>query len=355
VISLAAATPLNCIAQATAPDLVREEIVFYHGEDRLSGTLVRPSSGRHPAVVTILGSGAQDREYGGDVPALAENFAKHGIACLSWDKPGVGKSTGDFNRQSFKDRADEALAAINYLRQRKDIVPDKIGIWGHSQGGMIAPLAASLSENVAFLIEVGGWQGPAWRQDIVRVEMEMRGANCSEADIREAVVFATMRMEMMRGKAPFEEFDRKQMAVASKSWFDPYIHYCPADLFYVSRPILNHNLASSWSKVRCPVLVIYGECDRSSGNPKPLIALITAGLARARNKNLTVRLFPMADHSLHPVPPERQPRQSGADKPTTEQKPEGEKRFVPGYLELLVEWLNKHIVSPASPVLPDSR
>ena len=70
-------------------------------------------------------------------------------------------TTGDFNTRTFRDQAEVTLAALDYLRARDDIRPDRVGLWGHSQGGMIAPLAAAISDKVAFLIEVSGWQGPA--------------------------------------------------------------------------------------------------------------------------------------------------------------------------------------------------
>jgi alpha-beta hydrolase superfamily lysophospholipase len=128
-----------------------EEVEFRHGDHRLAGSLYLPGgTGPFPAVAMVLGSGARDRAYGGAVPVIGGHFSKHGIACLAWDKPGVGGSTGDFNAQTFQDRAGEALAAVRFLRERKDIVPGRVGLWGHSQGGMVAPLAASLSDQVAF-------------------------------------------------------------------------------------------------------------------------------------------------------------------------------------------------------------
>ena len=84
-----------------------EEVHFRHGDHVLAGSLYRPGlPGPHPAVALVLGSGEQDRNYGGTGPALGRHFARHGFACLAWDKPGVGRSTGDFNTQTFQDRAD---------------------------------------------------------------------------------------------------------------------------------------------------------------------------------------------------------------------------------------------------------
>jgi alpha-beta hydrolase superfamily lysophospholipase len=155
----------------------------------------------------ILGSDRHDRDYGGVGPALGRHFARAGFACLAWDKPGVGKSTGDYNTQTLRDRAEEALAAVRFLRSRNEIRADRIGLWGHSQGGMVAPLAASLSDEVAFLIEVSGWQGPVWKQDAVRVEAELRAAGFSDADVERADAFARKRMDMIRGTSPYEDLE----------------------------------------------------------------------------------------------------------------------------------------------------
>ena len=135
--------------------------------------------GPYPAIVLILGSEDHDRNYGGVASFLGDHFARAGFACLTWDRPGIGRSTGDFNKQTFRDRANEALAAVQFLRGRPEIGQHQIGLWGHSQGGMIAPLAASFSGDVAFLIEVSGWQGPAWKQDPARVEAELRAGSIS--------------------------------------------------------------------------------------------------------------------------------------------------------------------------------
>src|SRR5262249_61195902 len=136
------------------------------------------------------GSGAGARAYGGAGPALGRHFAGSGVVCLAWDKPGVGRSSGDFNAQTFRDRAEESLAAVRFLRQRPDVRPDQVGLWGHSQGGMVAPLAASLSDQVAFVIEVSGWQGAAWRQDAARAEAGLRARGRLGSRMKEAAPFS---------------------------------------------------------------------------------------------------------------------------------------------------------------------
>jgi pimeloyl-ACP methyl ester carboxylesterase len=316
--------------------VIVEQVRFLHGKNSLAGDLYKPSTGgRHPAVALVLGSGAQDRNYAGTGPALGRHFARHGFACLTWDKPGVGKSTGDFNAQTFRDRADEALAAVAFLRARADIRTDRVGLWGHSQGGMVAPLAASLSDKVAFVIEVSGWQGPAWQQDHTRVEAELRADGFSAKDIETAVAFAKARMRLIRGDGEFEELGKMQQAVKEFDWFK-YVHECDRTLFYSARRNVNDNSEPWWEKVRCPVLVIFGDKDTSSGPPEPLVAIIRRALAKAGNKDVTTKIFANADHSLCKTGGRKEARERASQK-AKDASPD----FVDGYLDLMTTWLKK--------------
>jgi uncharacterized protein len=318
-------------------DVTIEDVHFRCGDNLLAGSLFRPQApGPRPAVALVLGSGKQDRSYGGMGTALAKHFARQGFACLTWDKPGVGNSTGDFNAQNFRDRAEEALAAVRFLRDRPDIRRDQVGVWGHSQGGMVAPLAASLSDDVGFLIEVSGWQGPAWKQDSVRVEAELRADDFSEADVAAATAFARRRMDLIRSNLPFEELDKEQEAVKEQSWF-PYVHRCDRILFESARPVVGYDSGPSWEGVRCPVLVIYGDKDTSSGPPDDLVALIRRGLAKAGNHDVTVKIFPNADHSLRPSKTGRKE----AAQPAKARESGEDADFAPGYVDAMTLWLTE--------------
>jgi pimeloyl-ACP methyl ester carboxylesterase len=330
----------NLQKDARLPEVSREEVNFRHGKNLLAGTLYKAASkGPHPAIALVLGSGAQDRNYGGTGPALGNHFARHGFACLTWDKPGVGRSTGDFNAQSLRDRAEETLAAVSFLRARADICSERVGLWGHSQGGMVAPLAASLSEKIAFLIDVAGWQGPAWRQDETRVEAEMRADGWPAKEIEKAVAFAKARMQLIRSDKSFEELDRIQQREKTAVWFD-YVHVCDEALFYSARRSVEYDSEPSWAGVRCPVLVIFGDKDTSSGPPEPLVAIIRRGLAKAGNNDVTVKIFANADHSLRPTKTGgRKEAQERAKNKAQRERPE----FVEGYLELMSDWLQKQV------------
>jgi pimeloyl-ACP methyl ester carboxylesterase len=314
-----------------------EEVRFHSGGNTLAGTLVLPGTpGPYPAIAFVLGSGPADRTYYGMAPHLWRHFARHGFACLSWDKSGVGKSTGDYNAQSFRDRADEALAAVRFLRDRAEVSKDRVGLWGHSQGGAVAPLAASSSGDVAFLIEVGGSQVVAWQQDIFRVEAELRADGFSEEDIREAVAFARMRMGLIRGEGEFEDLERSHAGVERRPWFK-YAGRCDRALFYSARRMVEFDPGPAWAKVRCPVLAIYGAKDTSLPAEKSL-PIIRRGLDVAGNRDVTIRVFPRADHGLRTS-------ETGGPKEARERskarRPGDATDFAPGYLDLMTGWLTE--------------
>ncbi|MBE9592326.1 MAG: alpha/beta fold hydrolase, partial [Proteobacteria bacterium] len=128
---------------------------------KLVGTLTLPSdTGVFPAVVLITGSGPHDRDetiYGHHpFLILADYLTRQGIAVLRVDDRGVGESTGDFSQATSEDFASDVLAGIEYLKTRKEINPEQIGLIGHSEGGLIAPMVAVKSPDVAFIVLMAG-------------------------------------------------------------------------------------------------------------------------------------------------------------------------------------------------------
>lgn len=141
----------------------REEQVAVQSVEgvRLAGTLTLPQgAGPHPAVLLVSGSGPQDRDETllGHKPFLviADYLTRRGIAVLRLDDRGVGASTGAFGAATSDDFARDAEAAVRWLRARSDVADDRVGIVGHSEGGMIAPLVASRTRDVAFVVLLAG-------------------------------------------------------------------------------------------------------------------------------------------------------------------------------------------------------
>ncbi len=140
-----------------------EEIKFDNSKDKieLAGTLTLPEKdGKFPAVILISGSGPQNRdeEMLGHKPflVLSDFLTKNGIAVLRFDDRGTAKSTGDFNKATTFDFARDVEYAIEYLQKRKEINKDKIGLIGHSEGGIIAPIIASKNKDIDFIVLMAG-------------------------------------------------------------------------------------------------------------------------------------------------------------------------------------------------------
>ena len=124
-------------------------VAFASGPTTLAGSLYLPArGGRHPAVILVHGSGPQTRD---SYAPFAKVFAKHGIATLIYDKRGTGALTGNWQRAPFSALADDAAAGLEFLRRRVEIDSTRVGIWGGSEGGWIAPWVASINPNVAFV------------------------------------------------------------------------------------------------------------------------------------------------------------------------------------------------------------
>ena len=161
-------------------------------------------------VFLLQGSGDADREA---ESFYADHFARSGIATLVYDKRGTGSSSGDHRQETFNDFAADALAGVHYLQSRKEIDRNRVGLYGRSHGGIVAPLAASLSRDVAFVINVSGAGVPPYQQMTYQAETEMRRDGFSEADIAEAIAYMNQKWEVARtgGKG----WDKLQSATQS--------------------------------------------------------------------------------------------------------------------------------------------
>ena len=133
---------------------VREDVRFPNGDITLAGTLIKPATaGPHPVIVWLSGRGSAARQNSPTQRVLAE----HGIASLIYDKRGSGQSTGNFAKATFNELVSDALAAVRFLSQRKDINAKQIGLSSQSAGGWVAPVVVTQSEvPIAFVITTVG-------------------------------------------------------------------------------------------------------------------------------------------------------------------------------------------------------
>lgn len=288
-----------------------EQVRFQNGDVVLAGTLVTPAStGPHPAVVFVHGSGRRTRDY---YRTLADHFAEHGIAGLVYDKRGVGESTGEFPHDrisSFGDLANDALAGLSFLRSRQDIDASRIGVWGLSQGGWLGPLAASLSDNVAFVICVGGPGVDAHTQNNFAIPNLLREDGCTEGEIEEALADRALwydllrtigatgdgwdQLEALANRARGEKWAR---FVVDEAWFDEgdLRSRLTAAVEEGDKVYLSHNPRAVLEKVTCPVLAIFGGSDVEVP-VEDSISVFEEALSKAGNEDYTIKVFPGADH-----------------------------------------------------------
>ena len=308
-----------------------EEITFKNGDIELSGSLVIPSTkGPHPAVVLVHGSGPVTRDFYGP---LSYVLAQNGIAVLSYDKRGIGKSTGHWLDQSFEDLASDVVAGLNFLKNRKEIQPEEIGLWGISQGGWIVPLAAAQSKDFAFAILVSAAGVTPAEQTLMSTEAEMHVQDLPEEKIKQAITETKAQIDSLNSEEAKKEFEAQVEKLKSdgneKLLSSSGIENPRFLLFF--RRIMNFQTIPNLQKLMCPVLVIYGEKDRVvpvKGNKEKIEK------ALEKNRDATFIVFPDGDHALL------------LTKTGSMQEYFYSNQFVPGYIELMVQWIREKTGSP---------
>jgi uncharacterized protein len=179
---------------------------------QLSCTLTKPKGdGPFPCTVLISGSGPQDRDESlvGHKPFLviADHLTGHGIAVLRFDDRGVGKSTGKFAEATSEDFASDVTSIVEHLKTRKDIDPKKIGLMGHSEGGLIAPMIAAESKDIAFIVMLSGTGLPGSDVILTQNRTIMKQMKVPESSMETNVRFLKKMIPLIVSKASKEEFE----------------------------------------------------------------------------------------------------------------------------------------------------
>ncbi len=313
------------------PPLYRaEEVQFRNDEVLFSGTMTIPNvEGQHPAVVMVSGSGPQDRnsDFFGfkTFEAIADHLSKNGIAVLRYDDRGVGGSTGNWAEATLDDRAADVISAIEFLKQHPSVDPKQIGIVGHSEGGVVGPMVAAQSTDVAFMVMIAGLGTTGTQLLKEQSELLMRAAGASE----EAVALQLELLDLMYQaistdaeedwavlvdrfrQAGIPNIDQ-QLALIQSNWYRSFTLYDPM-------PFLE--------KIQIPILAIFGSLDLqvpAASNQ----AGMEIGFEAAGNTNVTFHLFEGANH-LFQLANTGSPQEYAALA----------KKFVDGFLELISSWL----------------
>jgi pimeloyl-ACP methyl ester carboxylesterase len=296
-------------------------IRFNNGGVELAGTVLSPrTSGRHPAVVFIHGSGAEGRWASG---FLADYVARRGVVALIYDKRGVGESTGDWKTSTLEDLSRDAKVAAHLLAGRPDVDSRRVGLYGHSQGGYIAPMVAAGNPDVRWIVDADGNIGPQYEQDLFRVESAL-AKRFDGQQLRDAMSLYREFVDVARGGLSRDQLHADQAKYRSAEWYDAL--GLPDDQDWIwewYRGVGNTDNRRAWAAIDVPVLLVYGERDEVVP-PRKSIDAITGLLAANHDTAVTVRLLGGADHALR-VPP--------AD-------PLGWPRYADGFPTLIVDWIH---------------
>jgi alpha/beta superfamily hydrolase len=272
---------------------------------------------------------------------LADYLARKGIAVLRFDDRGVGKSTGDHDKATTKDFADDAAGAVAWLKARKDV--GKIGLMGHSEGGLIAPIVAAESSDVGFIIMLAGPGIPGDEILNAQRDLILKASGVNEATrkkVREVgkklidlvkegadkkkLIEASLEMEKsltadeLKALGADKKTDGKAGEAALDRLLTPWFKFF---LTYDPRPTLQ--------KVKCPVLAINGELDLQvpfKENLEEIAKAVKAG----GNNDVTTKAFPKLNH-LFQTCETGHPKEYG----------QIEETFAPAALDTIVEWINK--------------
>ncbi len=316
----------------------------------LSGTLTLPKKeGVYPVVILISGSGPQNRdeELMGHKPflVLADYLTRNGIGVLRYDDRGTAASTGDFKTATTQNFATDVQAAVAFLMTKKGVNKKQIGLAGHSEGGIIAPIVAANSKNVAFIVLLAGTGIPGDELLLLQQELIGRASGESEENLQLGKKENTELFEIVKKSNDLEQLKKDltvHMLTSLKENPDSGKPEGVSDEEIVAYTI--DQIANPWmvyfikydpsiilEKVKCPVLAINGSKDLQVPATDNLLA-IQKGLAKGGNLKVTTKELLNLNHLF-------QECKTGSPS----EYAEIEQTFSPVALEFVLSWINEQV------------
>ena len=307
-------------------------VSFANGEISLAGTLYLPRQvGAYPAVIFLHGSGRETRHEG---RYHAKLFARHGFAALIYDKRGAGASSGNTYDATYHDYARDAVAAIHLLESHPEVVPDRIGVLGQSEGGWVAPLVAgTYRPSLSFVIVTSATHLTLAEHTLYETGAILRDAGFPEEVVRSATGLQARVLDYRRSGDGREALLADLEVAAAEEWFEfaglPET-LRPFEEYAWWRGNMDLDPVPEWSKVHCPVLAISGGRDLNSDAAESQ-AGISAALAAGGNDDFTGKIFRNMEHgNIEWWLPGRMPPP----------------RFPRGYAKLLIDWTQAAAARP---------
>lgn len=293
-----------------------EDITFENKKAGISlaGTLTLPKKeGVFAVVILISGSGPQNRdeELLGHKPflVLSDYLTKNGIAVLRFDDRGTAMSKGDFKSATSNEFATDVESAITYLKTRKEINNKKIGLIGHSEGGLIAPMVASKSKDVAFIVLLAGTGIQGDQILLLQQKLIGKASGISDANLEKSTHENRKVFDIVNKSTNLEQLNIDLTNFLKQSLKDNPNAEKPAEISeddfiklqvnQVANPwmqyFIKYNPAPTLEKVKCPVMAINGEKDLQVP-PKENLEAITKALVKGGNKKVTTKEYPNLNH-----------------------------------------------------------
>ena len=325
------------IAQAKAADEVvphdTERVVFESGPFKVVGELRIPKTeGKYPLVIMVHGDGPAYRTY---FYALKKCFLRAGYATMMWDKPGFGQSKGEFSQNHLRaERAQILVDAINHAQSHPRIDASRIGVWGISQAGIVIPMALEKTDDISFMIMVGGPGENGIRQTAYLIRRQLEFAGLSEEEARQAenhfiqIYYAKSFEQYIKHAKPlYDNPVQRKLGFVSALWdemnWKP--HSPDEEGFYDPMDVIE--------KVTIPALVFFGEKD-TQVDPIQGVEAYKKALTKAGNKNFRVELIPNSDHNIILS-------ETGSMEERNRRSAKDWQNYAPQYLEIMESWLKK--------------
>jgi pimeloyl-ACP methyl ester carboxylesterase len=322
----------------------KEENVSFgagNGKGTLAATLTLPQgAGPFPGAVLIGGAGPNDRDetIAGHKPllVLADFLTRKGIAVLRYDKRGIAQSTGDYTAAGMEDFTQDASAAVMYLKSRKELDAKRIGIIGHSEGGILGSLIATRSNDVSWLVLLATPATTGEKTLLRQSELVARAGGLAEEQITRSLEFDRQAYAAVREEKDAATLDKRletlveqsglgavmppaalqsQIRLMSSPWFRQFLDYDP-------EPVLE--------KLKCPVLALSGDRDLQVDSAEN-VPLLRKAYETSGNKDFTVVEIEGVNH-LFQTAQSGSPALYGAIEET----------IAPEVLTVIENWVTKH-------------
>ncbi len=330
----------------------REENISYkNGSNTIAGTLTLPiQKGNYPAVILITGSGAQNRDeeiFGFKIfKLIAEDLTKKGIAVLRCDDRGVGQSIGGtIANSTTADLSEDTNLAVKFLLNHSEINKNKIGLFGHSEGGIIGPMVAQKNKNVSFIVLMAGTAETGEKIIFEQSQLIQKVMLVKQADIDKSIKFQEKIFKAIKTNQGWENIKKDLKKQAGDNYdllSDTYKQSFKNKNTYIDVYVKStlENLNTKWfkyfleydpidvlNKTTVPTLALFGTKDlqvpASTNAP-----LMEKALKKAVNKNYTIKIMDNANHLFQ-----------SANTGSPSEYASLEKKFVPEFLDLVSDWI----------------